>query len=120
MTVKTKLGRGDLLSRILIFIGSELLSRLITIKFLEIMYMTSEGGTVGPPITICLSSQKLPNIEQLYPLMAVCDLYTGASGSTLTSENCCSLHQLKAAIAALSSIKYSTSGKSLEKPKKAP
>jgi hypothetical protein len=82
ITVRTGSGQGDPLSSILFLIGSEPLNRLIVTKFAEIMYTTAEGITVGPILFADdnLSPTKLHSIEQLEPLLAIYDRYTGVSG----------------------------------------
>jgi hypothetical protein len=82
ITVRTGSGQGDPLSSILFLIGSEPLNRLIVTKFAEIMYTTAEGITVGPILFADdnLSPTKLRSIEQLEPLLAIYDRYTGVSG----------------------------------------
>ncbi len=82
ITVRTGSGQGDPLSSILFLIGSEPLNRLIVTKFAEIMYTTAEGITVGPILFADdnLSPTKLRSIDQLEPLLAIYDRYTGVSG----------------------------------------
>jgi hypothetical protein len=81
ITVRTGSGQGDPLSSILFLIGSEPLNKLIVTKFAEIMYTTAEGVTVGPILFADdnLSPTKLQAIEQLEPLLAIYDRYTGVS-----------------------------------------
>jgi hypothetical protein len=86
ITVRTGSGQGDPLSSILFLIGSEPLNRLIVTKFAEIMYTTAERITVGPILFADdnLSPTKLRSIEQLEPLLAIYDRYTGVSGLNIT------------------------------------
>jgi hypothetical protein len=79
---KCGLGQGDPLSSILFLIGSEPLNRLIVTKLAEIMYTTAENVTVGPILFADdnLSPTKVQSIEQLEPLLALYDRYTGVSG----------------------------------------
>jgi hypothetical protein len=82
ITVKTGSGQGDPLSSILFLIGSEPLNRLIVAKFAEIMYTTMERIKVGSILFADdnLSPTKIERIEQLDPLLAIYDRYTGVSG----------------------------------------
>jgi hypothetical protein len=82
ITVRTGSGQGDPLSSILFLIGWEPLNRLIVTKFAEIMYTTAEGITVGSILFADdnLSPTKLRSIDQLEPLLAIYDRYTGVSG----------------------------------------
>jgi hypothetical protein len=79
---RTGSGQGDPLSSILFLIGSEPLNRLIVTKLAEIMYTIAEGVTVGPILFADdnLSPTKAQSIEQLEPLLALYDRYTGVSG----------------------------------------
>jgi hypothetical protein len=82
ITVKTGSGQGDPLSSILFLIGSEPLNRFIVAKFAEIMYTTMERIKVGSILFADdnLSPTKITRIEQLDPLLAIYDRYTGVSG----------------------------------------
>ncbi len=82
ITVKTGSGQGDPLSSILFLIGSEPLNRLIVAKFAEIMYTTLERIKVGSILFADdnLSPTKIERINQLDPLLAIYDRYTGVSG----------------------------------------
>jgi hypothetical protein len=82
ITVRTGSGQGDPLSSILFLIGSEPLNTLMVAKFAEIMYTTLEGIKVGPILFADdnLSPTKLQRIEQLEPVLAIYDRYTGVSG----------------------------------------
>jgi hypothetical protein len=82
ITVRTGSGQGDPLSSILFLIGSEPLNRLIVAKFAETMYTTLEGMKVGPILLADdnPSPTKIQIIEQLDPLLAIYDRYTGVSG----------------------------------------
>jgi hypothetical protein len=83
ITVRTGSGQGDPLSSILFLIGSEPLNRLIVTKLAEIMYTTAENVTVGSILFADddnLSPTKVQSIEQLEPLLALYDRYTGVSG----------------------------------------
>jgi hypothetical protein len=82
ITVRTGSGQGDPLSSILFLIGSEPLNRLIVTKLAEIMYTTAENVTVGSILFADdnLSPTKVRSIEQLEPLLALYDRYTGVSG----------------------------------------
>jgi hypothetical protein len=97
ITIKTGSGQGDPLSSILFLIGSELLNRLIANCFPHLMYFTREGITVGPIIFADdnLSPLSLTNAEQINPILALYNRYTGVSGlninvckSTILFVNC--------------------------------
>jgi hypothetical protein len=82
ITVRTGSGQGDPLSSILFLIGSEPLNRMIVAKLAEIMYTTMERIKVGSILFADdnLSPTKIERIEQLDPLLAIYDRYTGVSG----------------------------------------
>jgi hypothetical protein len=82
ITVRTGSGQGDPLSSIQFLIGLEPLNRLIVAQFAEIMYNTLEGIKVSPILFTDdnLSPTKLQRIEQLDPVLAIYDRYTGVSG----------------------------------------
>jgi hypothetical protein len=82
ITIRTGSRQGDPLSSILFLIGSEPLNKIITTKFAQIMYTTTEDVMVGPILFADdnLTPTKLQSIEQLEPLLEIYNRYTGVSG----------------------------------------
>ncbi len=81
ITIKTGNVRGDPLSSIPFLIATEPLDRLLVTLFLEIIYITEEGVTVGPILSAddILTPLSLRSADQLHPILSLCEEYTGVS-----------------------------------------
>ncbi len=108
ITIRTGSGQGHRLSSILFLVGSEPLIRVNATRFAEIMYIKTEGITIGPILFVDdnLSPTKLQRIEQVEPLLAVYNHYTGVSSLNINVKKViCTLYKLTIRTPSRTSVK---------------